>query len=586
MTNISPPTFVGREQELRSYLDTIKHIGRAHVSYLTSPISNLHAINGMGKTWLAYEIYRQATAMPHVSCAWIDFEIDTMLPDIVANSPIVSASEGIRQLWKVAPLAHKLDQPELDAVFEQKIHARVTMHSSASSERDAIDDMPFVLVIDAINQLEQHSTEHGINAWEYFQEHIIKPIVDQKRVFIICTSQMPVRWAFWELREVCTRTTLKPFNSQETAQLLEQYSLQENTDLIYDLTEGHPDSIMYIVKQHLEPSLHARDSRSDSREPAELPRTRYNEIEQRIQQLDPLARDLIQIIGVMRRIEAQPIHYVLKSISKELAAQFTNQKLHEALSSYREFGLVIDDPGYMPFSFTPDVRAFTELNIRRNDDEDRIAKIYLLLKTWYYDALVKKPSTNRSYLIDWISVSLQSLRLFLAGSDSREHIQGINSWLEQFQQRWRDSADNEMIERFYSDDLIQRLLRITIADLQQRVDAIVLGRERLQQNTSKYRKELVKHLFDDSNPSILTQKEFNILVLIAQQFSDGFDAHRLQSLIIGSGMEERSMARRKAQEYIGIFNQIHAITYQQEKGRFFMDEWLKDFLKKADVQGD
>ena len=111
MTTISPPTFVGREQDLRSYLDTIKHIGRAHVSYLTSPISNVHAINGMGKTWLAYEIYRQATTMPHVSCAWIDFEIDSMLPDMVSNSPIISASEGIRQLWKIAPLAHKLDQP-------------------------------------------------------------------------------------------------------------------------------------------------------------------------------------------------------------------------------------------------------------------------------------------------------------------------------------------------------------------------------------------------------------------------------------------------------------------------------------------
>jgi hypothetical protein len=370
---------------------------------------------------------------------------------------------------------------------------------------------------------------------------------------------------------LCKLMPLGHFDHNTTEKLLRHYGLEESAELVYHLTVGHPASITYIITQHL-----LAESAAAGRAAA-LADQRVDDIRQLIGRLSEPARTLIGLVGVLRRVDVLTIQHVLGQLPTLLPEPVRNQVLHQALAQYVQTGLVVNLPDYAPFSFTPEVRAVIEADLKETRPE-LFQELCAVLSAWYRRELERKPFTNRLYFTEWIYFSLHSLLLVLAApSDPAAREQVSQEWLRQFQAHWERVGDDDMSGRLQRDHQIRQLLGAVGLERDVGITADYTTRE-----FHFYRRALVNYLFQHRFPRRLTRREREILVLIARQFDDqGFDLHTLQQVIAESGAEALTIA--KLHLFIRQFSEIYAISYDQLKGRFVMDPWLREFLRAPDA---
>lgn len=574
MTSHSPPSqqpshFVGRGQELRSYQDAVGKLANGPLSHV---IYNVYALTGMGKTWFGYELFRRLESEQMCDCVWLSFEPDhAYLPPAAHNLKVTTATAGLRAIWLRSPLANSLDELELDPAFEisavwQGTPVLPPPTDSAQSRR------PFVLILDALNRLETYAANRDdTEAWEQLQAQIIRPLAEQSGVLVLCLSQVPLRWSFWELREQCRPEQLKQLSRQETEDILAQYQLQEQSDIVYELTLGHPASISYIIQRYF----------ASSSEPlTDVPNVQYKEIKQQFEHLEPYDRQLIENLGLLRRVEVQTIQHILRTLPLGLPSEM--HLIHKALSKYLEQGLMVCHPGYLPFSFTPLVRRVVESDLQQGDQIDLFAGICRALHEWYYGELQSKPITNRKYFVDWMYFSLQDLRQSLIGSTGEEQREAhIRAWVAKFQEYWTNYGDEETRKHIRNDDFIQSAL--VTSGVQNRIERIFRNYQPLRK--PGYQRSLLQslldYLFRDRFPRPIAPEEREVLIFIAQHFDDGFDVPKLQDKLQQLDTIQPTPTNQKLRAYVNLFNEIHAITYDQQSRRFVMDRWLQKFLKNS-----
>jgi hypothetical protein len=92
---------------------------------------------------------------------------------------------------------------------------------------DALDDVPY---------------------WKWIQEQIIKPLLEQHQSLVLITSQSPLFWHFWELREQSELLEPGTFTRAETQAFLQPKGMADMTEELHQLTGGYPLGLEYIVQ--------------------------------------------------------------------------------------------------------------------------------------------------------------------------------------------------------------------------------------------------------------------------------------------------------------------------------------------------
>lgn len=560
--------FVGRHDEITRTIELLEELPRPS---FTLRIYNLHAITGMGKTWLSYTLYRHIAANDDIACAWMSFEPNVPMPGGETAGELTDARDGCRECWRVLHLAEAIDELELPARLE-RYQVRIMRHTTARQPR------MFVLFLDALNRLDTSSdTAAEGSLWEDLQLRFIRPLTALGNVLIFCSSQVPLLWT-WDLHMQCQLWPLDPLSREETRELLRQYHLEDSTDIIYEMTFGHPASITLIVTSHLMTSL--ADVGLDSARPPETPPIsdkRVTDIHTAIEQLDDVAGALIRVIGMLRRVDVPTVQHVLQHVPSGLTLPVRNQAVHQALAQYVERGLVVTVPDFAPFSFARDVRAVVEADLQHQQPHT-YQQLCHVLSAWYLGELTRKPFTNRLYFTEWVYFSLQHLLLTLAATpQAAARAAHSQAWMQQFRECWQQVGGDDMRGRLQRDDQVRQLL--IAVGLAPSIGAVA-GYD-IRDNAQRFRRELVDYLFEHRFPRHLTQPEREVLTLIARSFDeDGFDLAALQAAVAANSAEDVPTIPR-LHFFVRLFSEIYAVHYDQKRGRFVMDPWLRQFLRGA-----
>ncbi|NJO07273.1 MAG: ATP-binding protein [Chloroflexaceae bacterium] len=200
-------------------------------------IVNVHGLVGIGKTYLIRQIftYFNDQAYPVILLNF-DSQEQPMQQECVR-----SWSEVLDTLRKHPCLARIPDTIESTQGDEQSIESLAIISCESDDFEQRIDEgKPLLLLLDALDDLPY---------WKWVQEHVIKPLLDQQRTLVVATSQSPVFWHFWELREQSTPTSLESFSLEETQAYLHQFGKADRADEVYRITGGYPMGLDYIVHE-------------------------------------------------------------------------------------------------------------------------------------------------------------------------------------------------------------------------------------------------------------------------------------------------------------------------------------------------
>jgi hypothetical protein len=201
-------------------------------SDLPRVIVNLHGMYGLGKTSLLqqlFDYYKQ------------DHVVISLNFDSVERSYSVYTRSGheVLGLLQDVSLLHYLPEHIIFANGEEKSSVQeVSLVCQADIEElgeTLKKKKPIILLLDNLDDLPY---------WKWLQERILKPIlgqsIDHCPVLIVATSQSPLFWHFWELREQCRLEELQPFSREETGSFLQAYDKELWTETLYQMTDGYP----------------------------------------------------------------------------------------------------------------------------------------------------------------------------------------------------------------------------------------------------------------------------------------------------------------------------------------------------------
>jgi hypothetical protein len=573
-----PRVLLGRDKELNNYIEDIT---KKTSNTPGNVIKNIHAITGTGKTWLIYSIFSRVPVEQEIAGLWIGFEPTAQLP-----TPPEDAN--IHELEPSETLPEYLFDTVVDRAVIDALKPFCTIHWRGPTSPP--NESTFLAVfLDGLNlALLQHLTLPELPAmaarkpepWEYLQENLIRPLVETGRALLFCTSQVVLRWNDWWLREQCVSLPMRQLDRAGTSALLEHYNLQNQEDLIFSLTSGHTASIVYLVQRHFDALLshgeHSAEQQTPNATGNGLPLHQAQSVREQLEHLSPFARQVVGTVGLIRRVEVQPIMWLLQHLSDE-RPNLSN--IHDVLSQCRALGLLENSPAFGPFSFLEPMRALIEYDLRI-EDLSRYEQICALLQQWYKQQLQAKPLTKSYYLSEWMYFSLRRLLLLIAGEQQAMQGDLLDGWQRELRELWQRSGGHAQLERLQRDPQLPRLLRSVGLELGND-DAIVRLWKPLDEG--QYRKELVDYLFEYYFPQPLTADDREVLVLLAQHVrNQPFNLTRLRNLL--QSKRDKVFSVPTLQGYMARFSEVHAVTYDKDQGGFVMDNWLQQFLQEVQPQ--
>lgn len=200
-------------------------------------IVNIYGIVGIGKTQLMHQIFEYFLRTHTI--VFLKFDISPEQPGYPEGTH--SWSEVVQTLRAIPPLKQLPEQiHQADNVILPGDAVRLICHTAfTSSELETALTKPLVLLLDSLDDLPY---------WKWIQEQVIKPLLDQHHTLIVLTSQSPLFWHFWELREQSELLELDTFTLDETRHFLQMQGMEPLTETLYNLTGGYPLGLEYLLR--------------------------------------------------------------------------------------------------------------------------------------------------------------------------------------------------------------------------------------------------------------------------------------------------------------------------------------------------
>jgi hypothetical protein len=387
-------------------------------------ILNLYGITGIGKTVALQQIFEQVRTTAPV--LWLDFDAERMEPEhpTLIRQPFAALVSWLsQQLNELAYLPTELPP----GTEQQQVGVASARLSPAATQ-------PFVLLLDHLDNLA---------AWQWVQAEIIKPLVEQRTTLVICASQSPLFWHFWELRELSNARPLDPLSEPEVADFLRQAERELLTESVLHLTQGYP-----LQLNALRPVLLTAD-------PAEPEATAAPDLDGILERLSPLTRHLLRYTGLLRRLEVPAMQHILNHVLPDWVGK--GQTPHYLLLGHMLPEL--RDQGHLaPYRRNQGQQLHRPLRLAldarlRNSEPARYAHICSLLSSFYEQQVMQKPIHEQQLLNEWLYFSTAALYEPPTGTDRDE-------WLAQAARLFARArlAGKSLLVWFYRDrELLARL---------------------------------------------------------------------------------------------------------------------------------
>jgi hypothetical protein len=270
-------------------------------------IFNLHGIAGIGKSCVVQRLLAEYD--DHLSFLWIDFNPD---PGIQAAED--TQHKTLAELLQTLRDLHGFDQIHSDVVDADNRPVETTQHNVMYRYRiESANSFPELVLLDGLD---------GLTYWRWIQRNIIKPLAEAQRSLVIVTSQPPLFWHFWELRESTDEIEVQPFSPDETHAYLKQ--LQSSwiffSSLLYTYTRGYPFGI-----KHLRQIL-------DANYPAINTSTELLLMHDIQHHFTPETSQIIRFIGFLRKPTIPDMHLIMQHVQPEEAVWSHRASAREQLT--------------------------------------------------------------------------------------------------------------------------------------------------------------------------------------------------------------------------------------------------------------
>jgi hypothetical protein len=339
---------------------------------VSSPIIILHGIAGIGKSYAIRQLYERFATEYNV--IWLGFDPAELrrlsLDDQRSIQPLADALKVLDQL---PTLQGQIDPPNDPQI---KVFCRSTLIEAEEPYTllllDALDDLPI---------------------WKWLQEEIIKQLCEQQRAVIVCTSQSPLFWDYWELRDWCEEYTFKEFDQPEIAAYLNQRGLtdfQHLLETVWDYSLGYPLAVSNLTDQIADSNV--------ANSGAHVP----------IKRLDVLSNSdwqLLEYVGVMRLAEVEVMRTLLERAGN---TQVSVMELTRLLKKLQLAGHLRLTRPELPKQMALELRQEVKDRIIQQAP-DTYAHLCRHLEEIYYDLAINKPKTAVHACIEWLYFSSELL---------------------------------------------------------------------------------------------------------------------------------------------------------------------------------
>jgi hypothetical protein len=468
---------------------------------LDQPIINVHGIAGIGKTCAVQQIYVRFAIEYDVM--WLGFD----------PADIERMAEHKKSLDDViAHFEHYPEHPDIDLPDQHASHHVLALTTPVRLDR------PLLLLLDGLDSL---------SFWMWLQKNILYPFVENRRCLIICTSQAPLFWDYWELRERCQDFELLEFDEAETRMYLEKHDARNLVHLletIYDYTQGYPLAVHSLVQQIINDDWCG----GDPKEPIAL--------DDRFCQRE---KDLLQYIGIMRLAESDVVWKLMaraeaQPMDSEPPLAWQRAEILKLWTKLRRDKYLISTRQGQPEKFATQLRsAVQHYLIDEQKNLERYHQICRMLADIYYEQADERPKTEVQACIEWLYFSTE---LPLTRAEDRIEWQ---TKLEYLMQRAADvnreviqhqqpttmfAADASLVVLFYRDkELIDKLETLSLlADVDRAMQIFLASIRRTAQETgcreseqliiTEITKRPLRVAFDSSRGKVLQSLTQRLLV--------------------------------------------------------------------------
>jgi hypothetical protein len=395
-------------------------------------IVNIYGISGVGKSFVMrqiFEYFKQSKAV-----ALFDFA------DVQQSSSEYSYHVEGEKGYSWEDIIKELQQTDgfLRGVsLEEDVHDQTPSADQQViyvSEPADLRQKLGLLLLDSVDDLPY---------WKWLQQRVIKPLLEKPETLVVVTSQSPIFWHFWELRDLCETVELKGFSEEETREFL-RYSQQDAlTQMLYQQTLGYPRGLNYIVQL-----LDTKASRS-------LTDVTNPQISGLFERFSPETQPIITYTGWLRQVEVSVMRQVLARVFSEQpewqSDQSARRSLERALIEVRAQGYLQPLRKGQPVQFDPAFRHALEMQLRSSEPE-LYSRISIILTEIYYNRVFKNPISDIHFFNDWLYFS--AIRIG-ASVDQRDR------WYEELERLVErvKLASPEMERRFNNDHELHKKLQ-------------------------------------------------------------------------------------------------------------------------------
>ncbi len=360
-------------------------------------VVNLHGIVGIGKSHILQYAYAHFRTTHTVIWCSFDKVDQSQYPD-----HIVSWSEAVHILSKhpnYAYLPEHLAIPQQDGTSKE-VPLSMLCHMHQHEDPNA----PHLLLLDGLDDLDA-------SAWRWLQGKLIKPLIDRHDTLIVCVSQSPILWYFWEIRDRGTLMQAEPFSLDETRQFLHLYDRELLASPLYSLTLGYPIALSTALSMLEKPDQYGHSPSLT--------------LDQQQIDLSPESYHLIITIGggIIRRVEKRLLRQILQEFTPQTPSPQIEQQITTALFELKSHRYLESYHKGQPLRFDISFRYAVEHWQQTNQQHSYLSLCTRLAET-YYQRFSQQPITHLNALNEW---------LYFTASIALIHPE--DSYIETWQQR-------------------------------------------------------------------------------------------------------------------------------------------------------
>lgn len=526
---------------------------KQHVNF---PILNIYGISGMGKTWVIQELARQF--QDEFAVVWLSFDAADK-----RNHPsrMLAWSEIITQLRQVPALE--------DLPSDINLASRTSLPSDGGIIHriggPLLGKAPTLLLLDALDDLAD---------WKWVQEQIIKPLLEQSAL-VVCTSQSPLFWHFWELREQCQPIALMQLTQDETHELLTKHNLEMLSTAAYHLTQGYP-----LVLNNLIAQLQAHEDESADQDSGRI------DLDQL--QFSQEMMSVLLTIGMMRRVDIPLMEQVLKKFLPGFGdhSRFT---LLQTLTALRTKKLVIS------MRSNDSIKAILRQSVIQylfQHDSARYYAICTYLAEQYYQRAQQKPKTEVKALIEWLYFSTQIPQSNSWQDDLRtlfNEVQRVLSISVELSQS--HGNDLTLVVLFFTDnELIRKLSPKQYEEVVRQLQGLLMGQNPHMPLLSEFTsacsdalEEISARLAPDSRMNTLKGHFESSIKLLMQD--EGFDIDHIRSLIRKTKGEPVDFSHKQITDDMMFLMSRGLLSYDRKERKYHVNSLLQQLFTSTRASG-